>query len=225
MAKGRARAVRGAAVGEADWTRVEEWFGSRLIGGDPVMEAIGRANRAAGLPAIDVTPAQGRLLALIVRMSGARRVLEIGTLGGYSTAWMARALPAGGRLVTLEADPHHAATARANLARAGLAHLVELREGRAAETLPGLVALAPFDLVFIDADKPSNPVYVDWALRLARPGTVIVLDNVVRDGRILQEGDGDPAIPGTRRAVEALGAAAGRVEATVVQTVGPKGWD
>jgi predicted O-methyltransferase YrrM len=157
-------------------------------------------------------------------MIGARRILEIGTLGGYSTIWLARALPAGGRLVTLEASPAHAAVARGNIERAGLADVVDLRLGRALDTLPALAGEAPFDMVFIDADKPSNRDYLAWALRLARPGTVIVCDNVVREGRVADAASTDPATLGTRRMFEDL-AAEPRLTATALQTVGSKGWD
>ena len=162
----------------------------------------------------------------LARISGARRILEIGTLGGTSTIWLARALPADGRLVTLEADPTHAAVARANIAAAGLAGRVELRQGPALQLLPGIAAdgLGPFDLVFIDADKPNNPHYLDWALRLARPGTVILADNVVRDGAVLDAAGTDARVQGVRRFAEML-AAEPRLAATAMQTVGAKGWD
>lgn len=199
---------------------VDRYIAGRLVPDDPAW--VLAANAAAGLPAIDVSPAQGRFLALLLRIAGARRVLEIGTLGGYSTIWMARALPEGGRLVTLEADPHHAEVARANLERAGVAERVELRLGPAAATLPGLEE--PFDLIFIDADKPSNPLYLDWAVRLSRPGTVIVLDNVVRGGRITEAQSGDAGVEGTRAAFDLM-AAHPRLSATALQTVGAKGWD
>jgi predicted O-methyltransferase YrrM len=205
---------------EARAAAVDRYIADRLIPDDPAW-VLG-ANAAAGLPAIDVSPAQGRFLALLVRMTGARRVLEIGTLGGYSTIWMARALPGDGRLVSLEYDPRHAEVARSNVARAGLSERVEIRVGAAAESLPKLEG--PFDLVFIDADKPGNPLYVDWAVRLARPGTVIVLDNVVRAGQVIEEGSGDPSVQGSRAAFDAI-AAHPRLSATALQTVGAKGWD
>jgi predicted O-methyltransferase YrrM len=203
-----------------DAAGVDEWLAGALI---PPGEGLGdvlEANAAAGLPAIDVSALQGRMLALFVRMCGARRVLEVGTLGGFSTIWMARALPEGGRLVTIEVDPHHAAVAGRNIAAAGLADRVEVRVGPALEVLPGLEG--PFDLVFIDADKPSNADYLAQALRLSRPGTVIVGDNVVRSGSVV---DGrDASSEGARRLVETMGAEP-RLEATVIQTVGAKGWD
>jgi predicted O-methyltransferase YrrM len=205
---------------EARAVAVDRYIAERLIPDDPAW--VLEANRAAGLPSIDVSPAQGRFLALLIRIAGARRVLEIGTLGGYSTIWMARALPDGGRLVTLEYDPRHAEVARGNLRRAGLDDRVEVLVGPAADSLPGLEG--PFDLVFIDADKPSNSLYLDWAVRLARPGTVIVLDNVVRGGRVIEEGSGDPSVEGTRAAFDAM-AAHPRLSATAMQTVGAKGWD
>jgi predicted O-methyltransferase YrrM len=199
---------------------VDSYIVDRLVPDDPAW--VLQANAKAGLPAIDVSPAQGRLLALLVRIAGARRVLEVGTLGAYSTIWMGRALPADGRLVTLEAEPRHAAVARDNLARAGLSDRVTLMEGPAARTLPGLDG--PFDLVFIDADKPGNPTYLREAVRLSRPGTVIVLDNVVRGGRVAEEGTADPSIEGTRAAFDLI-ASNPRLSATAIQTVGAKGWD
>jgi predicted O-methyltransferase YrrM len=207
-----------------DWMRVDDYIAATLMPRDPVLDAALAANAAAGLPAIDVAPAEGRFLHILARMASARRILEIGTLGGYSTIWLARALPVDGRLVTLEANPAHAAVARGNIARAGLADVVDLRLGRALDTLPELAGEAPFDMVFIDADKPSNPDYLAWALRLARPGTVIVCDNVVREGRVADAASTDPAILGTRRMFEDL-AAEPRLTATALQTVGSQGWD
>ena len=207
---------------KADWQRVDGYLAELLVGDDPALAAALAANAAAGLPAIDVSPLQGKLLHLLARIAGARRILEIGTLGGYSTIWLARALPAGGRLVTLEAERRHAEVARANIARAGLADRVELIPGPALVTLPTLEG--PFDLVFIDADKRSNPDYLAWALRLTRPGAVIVCDNVIRDGAITDAASRDPGVVGTRRFLDAL-AADPRLAATVVQTVGAKGWD
>ena len=182
--------------------------------------------RRAGLPTIDVTWFLGRFLELLVRISGARRVLEIGTLGGYSTIWMARALPEGGQIVSLELNPHHAEVARANLRNAGVLDKVDLRVGRASESLADLDAgdAEPFDLIFIDADKSGYPEYLDWALKLSRPGTVIVADNVVRDGKVIQAENADPDIQGVRRFTE-LVAAEPRLSATVLQTVGSKGYD
>ncbi len=197
-----------------------------LIGADPVMDAVLAANKQAGLPAIDVSAPQGKLLAMLVRMVGARRILEIGTLGGYSTVWMARALSGGGRLVTLEISEEHAKVANANVERAGVADLVEVRVGPALSSLPALAEepAEPFDLVFIDADKPSNPAYLEWALRLTRPGAVIIVDNVIRDGHVLDASSSDPTVVGTRRVLEMIGADP-RLDGTALQTVGSKGWD
>lgn len=201
---------------------VDDHLTAVLVGPDAALDAALAANRAAGLPPIDVSPTEGKLLHLLARLVGARRVLEIGTLGGYSTIWLARALPAGGRVVSLERDPRHAAVAADNLARAGLADVVEIVVGPARETLPTLDG--PFDLVFVDADKPANPAYLAHAVRLSRPGTLIVVDNVVRGGRIADPADTDPAVVGSRAVLEAL-AAHPRLTATAVQTVGAKGHD
>jgi predicted O-methyltransferase YrrM len=208
------------------WADIDRYIVERLLGPDPLLDEVLAANAEAGLPPIDVSPNQGQLLGLFVRMLGARRVLEIGTLGGYSTIWLARALPDGGRVVTLEVDPHHAEVARRNLARAGLSDLVELRLGPATESLSDLVAAgeAPFDLVFIDADKPGNPTYLARALELSRPGTAIVVDNVVRGGAVLDAGTDDAVVVGTRAAYDWL-AAEPRVRSTAIQTVGSKGHD
>jgi predicted O-methyltransferase YrrM len=211
---------------EPQWNAVDQYITDHLLENDPTMTATLAANAAAGLPAHDVSPAQGKLLHLLARMIGARRILEIGTLGGYSTIWFARALPAGGRVITLEANPRHATTACENVARAGLTDRVEVRIGLALETLPLIHAeqIGPFDIVFIDADKPNNPAYLAWAIRLARPGTVIIADNVVRDGTIVDPDSGDPSIQGTRRFFDMLGHER-RLSATAIQTVGCKGWD
>jgi predicted O-methyltransferase YrrM len=208
------------------WQAVDGYLVDSLLEADPVLEAALTASADAGLPAINVAPNQGKLLQLWARMVGARSILEVGTLGGYSTIWLARALPPGGRLVTLEADPRHAEVATANLARAGLADVVEVVVGRAIDTLPRLAdeGRGPFDLAFIDADKQSNADYFGWAVRLARPGGVIVVDNVVRGGGVADAGSDDPVVVGTRRLFEAV-AAEPRVSATAVQTVGVKGHD
>ena len=207
------------------WTAVDRFISEVVVPPDPALEAALAASEAAGLPPIQVAPNQGKLLALLVQIRQARTVLEIGTLGGYSTIWMARALPAGGRLVTLEADPKHAEVARANLARSGLSDVVEVRLGPALDTLPRLAAEGvAFDLAFIDADKQNNPAYFSWAVELSRPGSVIVVDNVVRDGAVIDAGSTDAAIQATRRLYEVLGAQSG-VTATVIQTVGSKGYD
>ena len=212
----------GGHVDDPLWTSVDDHLTSVLVGPDPALDAALAANRVAGLPPIDVSPTQGELLHLLARMTGARRILEIGTLGGYSTIWLARALGPGGQLVTLEREPRHAAVAATNIAGAGLAEVVEIVTGPALETLPTLVG--PFDLVFVDADKPSNTAYLDHALRLSRPGTVIVVDNVVRSGRVADGDDGDPSVVGSRRVLEAL-AAEPRLSAAAVQTVGAEGYD
>jgi len=208
------------------WTAVDRYLVSALLPPDPVLDEALRANAAAGLPAIDVAPNQGKMLHLVAQIQGARSILEIGTLGGYSTIWLARALPPGGRVITLEADAKHAEVARANLARAGVSGLVEIRVGKALETLPLLEkeGRGPFDLFFIDADKESNADYVAWAIRLARPGSVIVVDNVVRSGNVLDASSEDPRIHGTRRLFELL-AREPRLSATAIQTVGSKGHD
>jgi predicted O-methyltransferase YrrM len=208
------------------WTEVDRYITDLLVAPDPALDAALAASAAAGLPPINVAPNQGKLLHLLARIQGARRILEIGTLGGYSTIWLARALPPGGRLVTLEADPRHAEVARANLARAGLAGVAEVRVGRAADTLPQLAAEAggAFDLIFVDADKASTAEYFAWALRLSRAGTVIIVDNVVRQGAVADAASTDAAVQGIRRFNQAL-AAERRVSATELQTVGSKGHD
>ena len=207
---------------DARWAAVDTYIADRLLGAEPALVATLAHNTASGLPDIDVSPAQGRMLHLFARMSGARRILEVGTLGGYSTIELARALSADGRLVTLELDPHHAAVARDNLARAGLADRVEVLVGPAAKTLETLDG--PFDLIFIDADKPSNVTYLTQALRLSRPGTTIVVDNVVREGGVLDADSPDDRIRGTRALFDAVHAEP-RLTATAVQTVGSKKWD
>ncbi len=213
------------------WTAVDRYICDHLLPEDPVLDAALRASDAAGLPPIAITPNQGKLLELLARIHGARRILELGTLGGYSTIWLARALPPGGRLVTLEANAAYADLARENIANAGLAEIVELRVGPALETLPQLAAeeREPFDLIFIDADKQNNPGYLEWSLKLSRPGSLIVADNVVRDGAILDADAGDPqlgdgGVQGVRRFYELL-AAEPRLSATAIQTVGAKGHD
>jgi len=208
------------------WTAVEEYIAGQLIPPDPALESARDANAAAGMPAIDVTAAEGKFLHLLARMAGARRILEIGTLGGYSTIWLARALPEDGRLITLELEPKHAEIAQANLERAEVAGRVEIRIGPALESLEklGKNGTQPFDLIFIDADKSNNANYLKWALRLSRPGSIIIVDNVVRDGRIVNAGDDDRDIQGSRRLFEAI-AAEPRLIATALQTVGSKGYD
>lgn len=208
------------------WTAVDRYLAELLAPADAALEAALAANRAADLPAIDVSPPQGKLLHLLARLQGAHKILEIGTLGGYSTIWLARALTAGGRVITLEADPVHAETARANITRAGLAAVVDVRLGPALETLPRLEAerCGPFDVTFIDADKPSTPDYFTWALKLSRRNSIIIVDNVVRDGAVIDGASSDPGVKGMRRFFEML-AAEPRVIATAIQTVGSKGYD
>jgi predicted O-methyltransferase YrrM len=208
------------------WTAVDDYLIEKLIESDAALEAAIEASEAAGLPPIQVTPLQGKMLHLFAVMVGARRILEIGTLGGYSTIWMARALPPKGRLVTLEFSPKHAAVARENLARAGVSDRVDLREGAALDTLPKLAeeGAGPFDLVFIDADKENNAAYLDWALRLAHPGTIIVTDNVVRGGKVIDANCDEPMVQGTRRFFDAVSVEP-RVSATAIQTVGGKTYD
>jgi predicted O-methyltransferase YrrM len=209
------------------WAAVDGYL-SELFGdaADPVLDATLAASTAAGLPEIQVSAQQGRLLHLLARSIGARAVLEVGTLGGYSTTWLGRALPPDGRLVTLEAEPRHAEVARANLALAGLAGVVEVRLGPAAESLAQLAAAGTdlFDLVFIDADKPGYPEYLSWALRLTRPGGLIVGDNVVRNGKIADPASDDPNVLGVRRFLELISAEP-RLTPAVLQTVGAKGYD
>ena len=208
------------------WTAVDRYVSQMLIPPDPILDAVLRANEAAVLPPHHVSPSQGKLLYLLARLSEAGRILEIGTLGGYSTIWLGRALPANGRLITLEADPAYAEVARANIARADLASIIEVVTGEALDTIPKLLAdgRGPFDLIFIDADKRNNPGYFTWALKLSRPGSLIVADNVVRGGALI-DGDSDhPHIRGVRRFHELL-AAEPRVSATTIQTVGSKGYD
>ena len=214
-------------MSEKAWSKMDEYIGEQLLAdADPIFEQVLRANATGGLPSIDVSPAQGKFLNLMVRISGARQILEIGTLGGYSTIWMAKALPPGGSLISLEFAPKHAAVAKDNLARAGLLDRTEVRVGPALDSLPKLAAekKAPFDLIFIDADKPNNPRYLEWAIKLSRPGTVIILDNVVRDGRVVDATSTDPTVVGTRAAFDLLKGHP-RVDSTALQTVGAKGWD
>ena len=210
---------------EKTWTKVDRYFEELLTPEDDGLRAALKENKAAGLPQIDVSPLQGKFLEFLVRVSGARRVLEIGALGGYSTIWMARALPEGGRVVTLELEAHHADVARRNLEGAGVLDRVEVIVGPALETLPVLAGQSEiFDLIFIDADKESYPEYLGWAMKLSRPGTVIVADNVVREGRVADADCDDPRVKGVRRFAERM-AAEPRLSSTVLQTVGAKGYD
>lgn len=225
MAQQEQRATQQAAARQR-WSAVDEYLEAVLVRQDaPLLGAL-EASAAAGLPSINVSPTQGKLLYLLARLARARRILEIGTLGGYSTIWLARALSAGGRLLSLEADPHHAEVARENVRRAGLADKVEIRLGRALETLPGVAEEggAPFDFVFIDADKPSNAEYYRWARRLGGPGSLIVIDNVVRDGAVADQASPSADVQGVRRLNELI-AADQEVSATAIQTVGAKGYD
>ncbi|EHY91029.1 O-methyltransferase [Saccharomonospora azurea] len=206
------------------WSAVDHYFAQQLAPHDDVLDATQRSAAEAGLPDIAVAANQGKLLHLLARLVDARRILEIGTLGGYSTIWLARALPADGRVVTIEADPSHADVARRNIERAGLADRVDIRVGKALDVLPTLDSNPPVDLAFIDADKANNPHYVRWALDLARPGSVIVVDNVVRGGRVTDADSDDPSVRGTREAIELLRDEP-RLDATALQTVGVKGYD
>jgi predicted O-methyltransferase YrrM len=208
------------------WSAVDAYFCERLVPADPALEQTLRDSDAVGLPPHHVAPNQGKLLYLLAKMQGARKILEFGTLGGYSTIWLARALPEEGRLVSLEADPAHAELARANIARAGLADVVDIRVGKAIDTLPALAQeeIAPFDLIFIDADKPSNPEYLKWSLKFSRPGTVIIADNVVRNGTVADPNSTDPNVLGVRRFFDRM-AQNPRLSATALQTVGSKGFD
>ncbi len=213
-------------MSQEQWTAVDRYVTDTLVGPDTALDGALAASAAAGLPPINVSPAHGKLLHLLARVRGCRAILEVGTLGAYSTIWLARALPETGRLVTLEADPAHAEVARANLAKAGLQGRVELRLGRALDTLPQLQAegKGPFDLVFIDADKPSTSAYFEWALRLSRPGALVIVDNVVRNGALCDPKSTDPSVQAMRRFHEQL-ALEPRVTATTIQTVGLKGYD
>ncbi|VFU07146.1 Methyltransferase [Methylocella tundrae] len=213
-------------MSEQLWTAVDSYICDLLAPGDPALDAALEASAAAGLPSIQVAPNQGKLLQLLARIQGARSILEIGTLGGYSTIWLARALPPEGRLITLEADPKHAEVARANFARAGLAGQIELRLGEALDTLPQLSMerLGPFDLFFIDADKANIPAYFNFALGLSRRGSLIIVDNVVRKGAVIDPDSADPDVKGVRRFNEILSCET-RVDATAIQTVGGKGYD
>ena len=208
------------------WAAVDRYLNETFIGSDPALEAALAANAAAGLPAIDVSPSQGKFLQLLGQVQGARRILELGTLGGYSTICLARALPSGGKLITLELDPKHAKVALSNIARAGLADAVELRLGPAAESVAQLAAenAGPFDMIFIDANKDGYPKYLTGALKLSRPGTLILADNVIRDGEVIDATSTDINVQGVRRFLAML-AAEPRVSATAMQTVGSKGYD
>jgi predicted O-methyltransferase YrrM len=208
------------------WSSVDDYISGVQVHSDAALDAALDSSKAAGLPPIAVAPNQGKLLQLLAQLMGARRILEIGTLGGYSTIWLARGLASGGRVTTLESDAKHADVARANITRAGLADVVDVRLGRALETLPRLAAekVGPFDLIFIDADKPSIAEYFNWSLRLSRRGSLIIVDNVVRDGAVIDAASSDPNVQGVRRFNDVLATEA-RVSATTIQTVGVKGYD
>ncbi len=212
------------------WRRVDDFFARTLVGDDPALAAAVADQNAAGLPAIEVAPVNGKFLHLLARIAGARRVLEIGTLGGYSTIWLARGIPDDGQVVTVEAEPAHAALARASIDRAGVGQRVEILVGRAEQVLPEFEpairagAASAFDLIFIDADKESTTLYLDWAARLGRPGAVVVVDNVGRRGEVVAAGSTEPSVLGTRAGLAMLGADP-RFDATALQTLDAKGWD
>jgi predicted O-methyltransferase YrrM len=211
---------------QEQWNAVDHYFNGLFVPADEALDAALQATADAGMPLINVAPNQGKLLYLLARALGVRSILEVGTLGGYSTIWLARALQPGGHLITLEVDPTHAAVARTNIARAGLADTVDVRLGSAHVALPALIdeAAGPFDLVFIDADKPSTPMYVEWALQLTRPGSLIIIDNVVRNGAVSDERSPDAGVQGVRTALGML-AENPRVITSALQTVGVKGYD
>lgn len=209
---------------QKSWSAVDTYLINALLPEDPVLASVLEHNQKAGLPAIDVAANQGQLLGLFVRMTGAKNILEIGTLGGYSTIWMARELPENGKLTTLEFDPHHAAVARQNLQTAGVAHKVDVIEGPALTSLAAFDSDTTFDLIFIDADKPNYPHYLEWALRYSRPGTLIIGDNVVREGEVTNPSSTDKNVQGVRRFIGMMGSNP-RLTCTALQTVGVKGWD
>jgi len=213
-------------VSEKNWAEVDAFIADLFVNPDSVLDAAMQASGKAGLPEIEVSPSYGKLLYLLAKATSARKILEIGTLGGYSTIWMARALPQDGKLISLEYDPKHAEVARKNIERAGFAKSVEVRIGKALDTLPKIEAAGegPFDLIFLDADKPNNPAYFDWALKLSRKGSLIVADNVVRLGKLIDEKSTDPSVRGVRHFLEVV-ARDKRVAATAIQTVGVKGHD
>jgi len=208
------------------WIDVDRYFAEQLHLSDPVLDAAMQSNAAAGLPAIDVAPTPGKFLNLLARLTHSKKILEVGTLGGYSTIWLARALPPGGRLISLESNSKHADVAKSNIQRAGLSDRVDIRVGAALESLPEIEkeGLAPFDFIFIDADKPNNPGYLEWAIKLSRTDTIIIVDNVVRDGEVADASSTDPTILGTRKMFELMSPHA-RLSSTALQTVGSKGYD
>ena len=208
------------------WTEVDQYFSGKLLPKDPILDAAIESAEKAGLPPIAVSPNQGKFLHMLAQLIGARAILELGTLGGYSTIWLARGMRSGGRLTTIELDPKHAEVARSNISRAGLKDVVEIRIGSALDVLPQLSAekRGPFDLIFIDADKQNIPAYFEWSMKLSHPGTVIIVDNVVRDGEVIDPNSPDDRIAGVRKFVDVL-AADSRASATTIQTVGTKGYD
>lgn len=211
---------------QKQWTAVDQYLVSKLIAADPALEAASKRSVEAELPAIQVTANQGKLLMMLAKIQRAKKILEIGTLGGYSTIWLARALPSDGHLISLEFDPKHARVAQENIAQAGLSDRVEVRLGNAVDLLPIIAKEqgGPFDMIFVDADKPSNPIYFEWALKLSRPGTLIIVDNVVRDGQVIDSQSTDPNIIGTRQFLEKASRESS-ITATAIQTVGEKGYD
>ena len=213
-------------MAEQLWGAVDDYYAALLGPSDPVMEHVLSASEAAGLPAIQVSALQGRMMMLLAQAAGARRILEIGTLGGYSTIWLARALPQDGVLITLESEPHHAEVASANIAHAGFSGVAQVRLGPAADSLEAMVkeGVRPFDFIFIDADKPSYPIYLEWAIKLAWPGCLIIADNMVRNGAVIDADSSDASVQGARKFNEAL-AKDERLTATAIQTVGTKGYD
>jgi len=211
-------------MNQAQWTAVDQYLEDALVPQDAALQAALQASTAAGLPDIQVMPNQGKLLAILAQSIGARSILELGTLGGYSTIWLARALPADGKLVTLELDPKHAEVARGNIEQAGLAHMVEIQVGKALDLLPALTQHAPFDFIFIDADKDNSAAYFDWAIKLSRPGSLIVVDNVIRSGGVIDANHPDSRVQGIRRFFAAA-TNDPRVTITALQTVGSKGYD
>jgi predicted O-methyltransferase YrrM len=208
------------------WNEVDLYMNNKLIQSDPILDEVLKTNQEAELPAIDVSPSQGKFLHLLATLKGAKRILEIGTLGGYSTIWLARALPKDGQLITLELNAHHAEVARTNLKRAGVNHLVEVIVGPGLDTLAVLKdrGTEPFDIIFIDADKPNNPNYLKWALELSKKGSLIICDNVVRQGHVVNSESEDENVKGIRQFMNSL-AKEKRISATAIQTVGSKGYD
>ncbi|KZZ84434.1 O-methyltransferase [Bacillus sp. SJS] len=205
------------------WKDVDHYFSTKLHPADPIMDAVLKANTDANLPSIDVSPNQGKLLYLLAKLKGAKNILEVGTLGGYSSIWLARALPDDGHLTTLEFDPKHAKVAKENIRNAGLEKKIDVVVGAALDTLPSLKGKA-FDFIFIDADKPNNPHYLKWALELSKPGAVIIGDNVVREGHVMDENHDDPSVQGVRQFIDLLSDDP-RIDSTAIQTVGAKGYD